>query len=199
MNRRFPFAFCVSVLALAVASAAPPTPSGTTSNATAPFTADGRLKPPVDYREWIFLTSGLDMTYRKNSGPDHSMFDNVFVQPQMYRSFVQTGTWPEGTELVKESRSASEKGSINQGGKFQSGDAMGFEVHVKDSKRFADGWGFFYFDSVRSGPTQMIPAAAPCYTCHRENGAVDSTFVQFYPTLLGIATQKRTLSPGYRP
>jgi hypothetical protein len=186
-------------LAFAVANAAPASLSDATPGASASFTADGRLKPPADYREWIFLTSGLDMSYRKNSGTDHSMFDNVFVEPRAYRSFVQTGTWPEGTLLVKEGRTASEKGSINKSGKFQSGDAMGFEVHMKDSKRFASGWGFFFFDSVRSAPTQMIPAAAPCYSCHREHGAVDTTFVQFYPTLMSIATRNRTLSPGYHP
>jgi hypothetical protein len=199
MNRRFPVCLCVSLLLLAVSNAAPATLPDTTPDARASFTADGRLRPPVDYREWIFLTSGLDMSYRKTSAADHSMFDNVFVDPQAYRSFVQTGAWPEGTLLVKEGRTASEKGSINKSGKFQSGEPMGFEVHVKDSKRFASGWGFFFFESVRSAPTQMIPAAAPCYSCHRANGAVDTTFVQFYPTLLSIATQKRTLSPGYQP
>lgn len=197
MSRRFPVALYVSVLVLAVANAAPAALSDPTPAAS--FTADGRLRPPVDYREWLFLTSGLDMSYRKDSAADHSMFDNVFVDPRAYRSFVRTGTWPEGTLLVKEGRMASEKGSINKSGKFQSGEAMGFEVHVKDSKRFADGWGFYFFDSVRSEPTQMIPAAAPCYSCHRDHGAVDATFVQFYPTLLSIATQKHTLSPGYQP
>jgi hypothetical protein len=186
-------------LVLAVPNAAPATFSDAAPDASASFTADGRLRPPTDYREWIFLTSGLDMSYRTDSAMDHSMFDNVFVDPQAYRSFVQTGTWPEGTVIVKEGRSASEKGSINKSGKFQSGEAMGFEVHMKDSKRFASGWGFFFFDSVRSEPTQMIPAAAPCYSCHREHGAVDTTFVQFYPTLMSIATSKRTLSPGYQP
>lgn len=199
MNRRVPLALGVSLLALSIWEAAPPAYSGPASGASAPFTSDGRLRTPVGYREWIFLTSGLDMSYRKMSGMDGSQFDNVFVNPQAYRSFVRTGTWPEGTEFVKEPRAASEKGSINKSGKFQSGDAMGVEVHIKDSKRFADGWGFFFFDSVRSAPTQMIPASAPCYSCHRQNGAVDSTFVQFYPTLLGIATQKHTLSPGYKP
>ena len=199
MIRRSTVALCVSLLALAAPNAAPATPSHTTPDATASFTTDGRLRPPADYREWIFLTSGLDMSYRKNSAMDHSMFDNVFADPQAYRAFVRTGTWPEGTLLVKEGRTASEKGSINKSGKFQSGDAMGFEVHLKDSKRFASGWGFFFFDSVRSQPTQMIPVAAPCYSCHRAHGAVDSTFVQFYPTLLSIATRKRTLMPGYQP
>ena len=199
MSRRSPIAVCLPLLLLAVANAAPAVVSDGTPDASASFTADGRLRPPADYREWIFLTSGLDMSYRKDSAPDHSMFDNVFVDPQAYRSFVQTGTWPEGTQLVKEGRAASEKGSINESGKFQSGEAMGFEVHVKDSRRFASGWGFFFFDSVRSEPTQMIPAAAPCYSCHREHGAVDTTFVQFYPTLMSVATRKRTLSPGYQP
>lgn len=199
MSRRPLVAFCVSLMVLAVPHAAPPALAGTTPGASAPFTADGRLRPPVSYREWIFLTSGLDMSYVKMSGMDHSMFDNVFVAPQAYRSFVQTGTWPEGTLIVKESRAAAEKGSINKSGKFQSGDPMGVEVHVKDSKRFAGGWAFFFFDSVRSEPTQAIPAGAPCYSCHRQHGAVDTTFVQFYPTLLHIATQKRTLSPTYRP
>ncbi|HEX5209365.1 MAG TPA: cytochrome P460 family protein [Steroidobacteraceae bacterium] len=199
MSRRFPVALCVSLLVLSLSDAARPAYSGAPADASTPFTSDGQLKAPADYREWIFLTSGLDMSYRKTSGADHSMFDNVFVNPQAYQAFVRTGTWPEGTEFAKEGRAASERGSINKSGKFQSGDTMGVEVHIKDSKRFADGWGFFFFDSVRSGPTQAIPAAAPCYTCHRQNGAVDSTFVQFYPTLLSIATQKHTLSPTYRP
>jgi len=199
MSRGILAALCVSLLTLSPSDAAPQPHSAAAPDANAPFTSDGRLTAPAGYREWIFLTSGLDMSYRKVSGADHSMFDNVFVDPRAYQSFVRTGTWPEGTELVKEGRSASEKGSINQSGKFQSGDTMGVEVHIKDSKRFADGWGFFFFDSVRSGPAQAIPAAAPCYSCHRQNGAVDTTFVQFYPTLLSMATQKRTLSPGYRP
>lgn len=199
MSRRSHVALCVSLLVLAMSNATPAALADTAHDTSASFTADGRLRPPTDYREWIFLTSGLDMTYRKGSAADHSMFDNVFVDPQAYRAFLKTGTWPEGTVIVKEGRSASEKGSINQGGKFQSGEAMGFEVHTKDSKRFATGWGFFFFESVRSGPTQMIPAAAPCYSCHGQNGAVDTTFVQFYPTLLSIATRKHTLSPAYQP
>lgn len=199
MSRRVPVALCVSLLTLCLSDAARPAYSDAAPAASTPFTLDGRLKAPDGYREWIFLTSGLDMSYRMTSGADHSMFDNVFVNPQAYQSFVQTGRWPEGTEFVKEGRAASEKGSINKSGKFQSGETMGVEVHIKDSKRFADGWGFFFFDSVRSGPTQAIPAAAPCYSCHRQNGAVDSTFVQFYPTLLNIATHKHTLSPTYEP
>jgi hypothetical protein len=156
---------------------------------TPEYTAEGRLKFPENYREWIFLTSGLDMTYSL-FGADHSMFDNVFVQPEAYREFKRTGTWPEGTLLAKEPRGASGKGSINKGGKFQTESTMGLEVHTKDSKRFAGGWAFFVFGDKQ--PVAQIPTVADCYSCHGQHGAVDTTFVQFYPTLLAIAKQHGT-------
>ena len=160
------------------------------------YESDGRLKLPGHYREWIFLSSGIDMSYgAAMSG--HSMFDNVFVEPTAYREFVRTGRWPDGTSLVLEVRGAAEKGSINKHGKFQSGELMGLEVHVKDTKRFQGDWAFFSF-SEGPGAAKMIPTTAECYSCHQQHAAVDTTFVQFYPTLLGIATVKGTLSPAYR-
>ncbi len=172
--------------ALAALGATPADPSLTA------YTQDGRLKFPDGYREWVYLTSGLDMTYSKMDGmADHSMFDNVFAPPGAYREFMKTGTWPDGTLLVKEARAATEKGSINQGGKFQSGEPMDVEVHVKDTRRFAGGWAFFGF-GTGSAPAQQIPVAADCYSCHRNHGWVDTTFVQFYPTLLSVAKQHGT-------
>jgi hypothetical protein len=43
----------------------------------------------------------------------------------------------------------------------------------------------------------MIATTADCYSCHQAHGAVDTTFVQFYPTLLPIAQEKKTLSASY--
>jgi hypothetical protein len=127
---------------------------------------------------------------------DMTMFDNVFVNPAAYRSFLATGTWPDKTVLVLEVREAKSKGSINQRGHFQGTQVMGFEAHVKDEKRFPGGWAFFDFDSPEKSGT-LIPQGAPCYSCHAAHGAVDTTFVQFYPTLLPIADVKKTLSAAY--
>jgi Cytochrome P460 len=160
------------------------------------YTADERLKLPEKYREWIFLSSGLDMSYGERL-MGHSMFDNVFAEPAAYREFMSTGLWPDGTLLVLEVRGAGQKGSINQHGRFQTGELMGLEVHVKDTKRFQGGWAFFGFRGTQ--PAQMIAMSAACYSCHQRHGAVDTTFVQFYPTLLEVATLKRTLSAGYKP
>ena len=126
---------------------------------------------------------------------DHHMFDNVFVNPEAYKSFTETGTWPDKTMLVLEVRKAEGKGSINQKGNFQGSEVMGLEVHVKDEARFTGKWAFFGFDDAKTA--KITPSGAACYSCHQDHGAVDTTFVQFYPTLLPIAKSKSTLSSGY--
>ncbi|MBZ5608035.1 MAG: cytochrome P460 family protein [Acidobacteriia bacterium] len=162
------------------------------------FTSDNQLIAPTDYREWIFLSSGLGMTYGPLSaapGDNPPLFDNVFVSPAAYRAFLSAGKWPEKTMFVLETRRAASKGSINNGGHYQS-DREGFQAEVKDSSRFpGNGWAFF---ALGKGPTgKMIPRTGSCYGCHPQKGAVDNTFVQFYPTLLPVAKEKGTLTAAY--
>jgi hypothetical protein len=165
------------------------------------YTADGDIVAPKNYREWVFLTSGFDMTYRERGGaPDHSVFDNVFVNPEAYRSFLATGTWPDKTVMVLENRVAESKdGVIVKGGRFQRSEVAGLELHVKDAARFKRGgpsgaWGFF---DVDGGKGKVFEPKASCYTCHEAHAAVDTTFVQFYPTLLPVAEGKKTFSEAY--
>ncbi len=160
------------------------------------YTGDGQLKLPERYREWVYLSTGFDMSYSPGSQTaDHHMFDNVFVNPDSYKAFVATGTWPDKTMLVLEVRGAQGKGSINQKGNFQGTDRMGLEVHIKDEARFPGKWAFFGFDDDKTA--KMVPTEAACYSCHSAHAAVDTTFVQFYPTLLPIAKTKGTLSASY--
>jgi hypothetical protein len=168
------------------------------SGAAPAYTKDGEMLPPANYREWIYLTSGIDMSYTPKAMDmgGMSMFDNVFVNPEAYRSFLATGTWPDKTMMILEGREARSKGSINQKGHFQGGGVMDFEVHVKDEARFPGKWAFFSFDAPGKNGT-LIPKGAPCYTCHAEHAAVDTTFVQYYPTLLPVAREKGTLSATF--
>jgi Cytochrome P460 len=183
------FLFLISA-ALLKSSPAPVPPSGPE------YTAGDQLKLPEGYRQWVYLTTGFDMSYSAGTMPmDHHMFDNVFVNPESYKVFTETGTWPDKTMLVLEVRKAEGKGSINQRGNFQGGEVMGLEVHVKDEARFPGKWAFFGFDDAKTA--KMTPKEAACYSCHQDHGAVDTTFVQFYPTLLPIARDKGTLSAGY--
>jgi hypothetical protein len=159
------------------------------------YTAKGELEFPADYRRWTYLTSGLDMSYRP--GPPMtgmSQFDNVFVNPAAYDAFLRTGTWPYKTVMVLEARRGEGAGSINKSGHFQS-DRLAVEVHVKDAARFPGGWAFFAFDG--EGPGRLLPTTEACYACHAAHAAVDTSFVQFYPTLKPIAAAKGTLSAAY--
>jgi hypothetical protein len=180
------------LLVVAAAShAASPPPSA------ARFTADGKLEYPADYRTWIYLSTGMDMSYVET--PDASethIFDSVFVNRDAYDAFQKTGHWPDHTMMVLEARRGVQNGSINKKGHFQT-DRLAMEVHVRDEARFKDtgGWAFFGFRDDKPAP--MIPAKAGCIACHEAHGAVDSTFVQFYPTLLPRAQELKTLSAAY--
>ena len=73
------------------------------------------------------------MNYRSESSTlGNSRFDNVFVNPAAYRAFLRNGHWPDKTAFVLEIRPAKEKASITRHGKFQSGDPIALEAHVKD-------------------------------------------------------------------
>ena len=155
------------------------------------YTADGQLRLPANYREWIFLSAGLGMTYGNTAPRGEPRFDNVFVNPSAYRAFLETGSWPDQTVFMLEVRASATAGSINKGGHFQ--DAVtALEVHLKDTTKFpATKWGFFQFEP---GATTAKPLTAnsSCQKCHAQHGAVDETFVQFYPTLVELAKTKGT-------
>src|ERR1700757_3913800 len=122
------------LVALLLLSAAVMLNSATPPRTGPEYTSDAQLKLPADYREWVYLTTGFDMSYSPAASQmDHHMFDNVFVNPEAYKSFQETGTWPDKTMLVLEARMAQGKGSINQRGNFQGTERMGLEIHVKDT------------------------------------------------------------------
>ncbi len=147
------------------------------------YTSSGELIPPTGYRDWVFLSSGYGMTYSA-SRSDHKMFTNVFVAPWAYRSFMQSGKWPDRTLFVLEARDSLGKGSIVAGGQFQ-GDTMGLDIEVKDEAHLPDKWAYFPYDgkapSVRAQPKEN------CWQCHEDHAAVEHSFVQFYPTLQPVA------------
>jgi hypothetical protein len=154
------------------------------------YAADGKLVIPKDYRTWVYLSTGVDMAYLEGPPPSQHTFDSVFVDPGAYASFQKTGTWPDKTVMVLEVRKGQSRGSINKAGVFQT-DRVGVEAHVKDVARFRSGWAFF------NGAGGVQPQDSGCNKCHEAHGAVDTTFVQFYPTLLPKAQEMKTFSAAY--
>ena len=178
------------LLALALAlRAAPTAPAKPTQPkvAGARFSAEGELQRPADYRRWRFVTTGLGMSYgpaaKAAALTGNVVFDNVFVQPQAYDAFLRDGVWPEGTMFVLEVRGSETQRPPNNRGYFQT-QLHALEVSVKDSSRFKGGWA--YFDFGRNASSAIPQPQSSCFACHEEHGAIDMTFVQFYPTLQEI-------------
>lgn len=168
------------------------------------FSPSGQLARPADYREWVFLSSGLGMTYgpAQPASDRPPLFDNVFVTRDAYRAFLRTGRWPEQTMFVLEIRRAEANVSINNGGRTQ-GAVAALEVAVKDTRRFPNGgWAYFDFtgrNGALNDSAPPLPATASCYTCHAANTAVENTFVQFYPELFDVAKRLGTVKPTFDP
>ncbi len=116
------------------------------------YANDGRLMRPDNYREWIYLSSGLGMTYgvvESTATPAPQRFDNVFVTPQAYKAFMQTGAWPDKTMFALEVRNSATKGSINKGGHYQEG-VTALEIHLKDQSPVSHQVGIFWIRRLRS-------------------------------------------------
>ena len=187
---------CFGLTVLVVLLVAAVFPAGADDAATKDprYTKDGQLIRPTNYREWIYLSSGLGMNYGASPRNENPNFDNVFVQPDAYRAFLATGRWPDKTIFVLEIRASEQHGSINRDGRFQT-DLIALEAEVKDESRYPQKWAFFSFGQAASllDSNKAFPASSACNQCHAKNAAVDNTFVQFYPTLLDVAKAKGTL------
>ena len=108
------------------------------------YNASGELQLPKNYRDWVFLSSGLGMDYSKTERDmagvkpeDEPTFDTVFVSPSAYRAFLQTGAWPDKTMFALEVRSGESHVSINHSG-FTQGKLFSIASAVKDESRFKE-------------------------------------------------------------
>ena len=161
---------------------------------TAVFDADGRLKLPVGYRHWVFVGAPLTPNGLNNGKAGFPEYHHVYVEGKNLDAYLKTGSFPEGTVIVKELTRVLNPtfpdGSRNEpsGRGYFNGEFNGMDVTVKDSKRFAatNGWGFFNFGHhpLPYSPWAKEASAAECAGCHQSFVAkTDMTWVQFYPIL----------------
>src|SRR5258706_13272030 len=110
---------------------------------------------------------------------DHSMFDNVFVNPESYKAFVATGKWPDRTVFVIEGRVAGSKGSINKAGHYQTTEIMSRSIHLKDDSR--GGWAFYGFGDGRAGG--RVPKEEVYYSFPPDHERQDPRFCRLLSTM----------------
>ena len=92
--------------------------------------------------------------------------------------------------------------TASDGPQYTSGAKLILPADFKDRARFPDTtWGYFTFGSAPNltQSAAPLPTSESCYACHKNNTAVEQTFVQFYPTLFEVARRMGTVKPTYDP
>ncbi len=157
------------------------------------WTSDGKLQLPEGYREWVYLGSPLTPNALNDGEAGFPEYHNVYIQPQAYKIYKESGQFPEGTIMLKELQLAM-KGDEADGSRTEvsgrgyfPGAFNGIDIAVKDSTRFAESnnWGYFNFGH-HAPPYAETAAAAPvenCAQCHIDNATKDMVFTQFYGPL----------------
>ena len=98
------------------------------------YTNDNRLSRPVNYRNWIYLSSSLGLQYGPGATPANPAFENVYVNPSAYSEFMKSGKWPDKTIFVLEIRRSMDKGTFAQGGRYQ-GELVTMEAADRSEER----------------------------------------------------------------
>jgi hypothetical protein len=165
-----------------------------TQHSTAVFDSDGKLKLPTGYRRWVFVGAPLTPNGLNNGKAGFPEYHHVYVEGKNLDVYLKTGSFPEGTVIVKELTRVLNPtfpdGSRTEpsGRGYFNGEFNGMDVTVKDSQRFANtnGWGFFNFGHhpLPYAESAKEASAAECAGCHASFVAkTDMTWIQFYPLL----------------
>src|SRR5260370_11436802 len=126
-----------------------------TQQSIAVFDSDGRLKlpNPAIFRRWVLVGTPLTPDGLNNGKAGFPEYHNVYIEEKNVDVYLKTGSFPEGTVIVKELARVLNPtfpdGSRTEpsGPGYFNGEFNGIDLTLKDSKRFAktNGWGFFTF------------------------------------------------------
>ena len=164
--------------------------------------AQGTLTRPSAsiYRTWIVVGQPLTPNDMNNGNAPFPEFHSVYIDPESYEQYRQTGRFRDGTIMIKELISVGSKAASSGKGYFM-GDFIGLEATIKSSKDFPNepgNWAYFSFTNEGGGPlkaTSKAFATATCNSCHEDNAQDQHVFTQYYPVLRG-AKDEEVGQPG---
>jgi len=158
------------------------------------FTADGKLKLPDGYRQWVYVGASVTPNELNGGAALFPEFHSVYIDPESFAEYQKTGMYRDGTVMVKELVSVGGKEESSGKGYFM-GEFNSLEVSIKDSKRFKDepgSWAYFNFEYKPSVQKEAVQhATSSCNKCHQENAANDFVFSDDYPVLRAAAPQSK--------
>lgn len=177
--------------------------------ARASFNERGEVVLPKGYRGWIHVgtriqTDGVNIIDLKEIEKPEIL--NAYVEPSAFAHFKQTGTWPDGAQLVKEFTTVlvgenydprSMTSDSSTGRAVFEDDYTGLGVMVKDRSRFPKEngyWGYFGFaHHAKPYPASMkVAPTAQCAQCHNRLAAdQDYVFSSFHVVLRSTLAERK--------
>src|SRR5215831_281564 len=167
-----------------------------TQQSAAVFDSEGKMQQPdpTVFRKWVFVGAPLTPNALNNGKANFPEYHHVYIEKTNVDAYLKTGSFPEGTVIVKELTRVLEStfpdGSRKEpsGRGYFNGQFNGIDVTVKDSKRFAktSGWGYFTFGHhpLPYGEWAAESSPSECAGCHQTYVLkTDMTWIQFYPLL----------------
>jgi hypothetical protein len=147
------------------------------------FEKDGSLRLPNGYRQWEHVGTRIKPDGRSvldGSPITTPQVMDTYVAPAAFNFFKKNGTWPDGTQIVKEislikTGKDCDKNTFVCSTPFGSGifqaSYIGMGMMVKDSKRFRSepgNWGYFAFRTNGSiyQATATVRPQQQCASCH---------------------------------
>ena len=124
----------------------------------ATFNSDGELIRPAGWREWVFVGSPLTPNSLNGGEAAFPEFHSVYIDPESWAHWKETGTFREGTMMAKELTLVGTTAATSGIG-FFNGDLQGFEIAHKDSERYtaeSDGWAYYTFGH-KPEPYDVLP------------------------------------------
>lgn len=190
-------AITAAILSAAIVATAPIPLAAQEEEYSPEFTEDGQLKLPENeiWRLWPYIGTPVTPNALNNGAAPFPEFHSVYIDPESWEHWRQTGEFRDGTVLAKEltsiiSDNAHPDGSTDQvsGRGFFMGDFSGFEIAYKSAEHFPDepgNWAYFSFGHHAppyAASTMKMPVES-CSACHQASAAEDFVFTQFYPVL----------------
>ncbi len=105
MNSKFKNSAFILLLALLAAAAVfliSEAVAGEGKKYEATFNADGELIRPTGWREWVFVGSPLTPNSLNGGAAPFPEFHSVYIDPESWAHWKETGTFREGTMFAKE-------------------------------------------------------------------------------------------------
>ena len=151
------------------------------------FTADGKLKLPDGYREWVYVGGSVTPNDLNGGHALFPEFHSVYIDPESFADYQKTGEYRDGTVMVKELPSVGGKEESSGKGYFM-GKFNSLEVSIKDSKRFKDEPGkWAYFSFGHKYPLEAEVSISPTFVCNKCHQDSAQAGLGFHPELQRLA------------